>query len=633
MRVSRQRSDEFRDALKAAVSITDLQRRLSALTTLASAETGYLETIQIDRALTSGEIAKQTSHTAVRLAALGTVTMNHLLPAIRVAGLRRQLLIDVHVGQFGQYRQELLGSSSALGAFEPTALLLSLTADEFVGGVPVSASAADAATAVNAAVANLRDLWRNARLRFGALVVQQSFLDVTPSLFGSHDRLIPGAPSRLVGSLNDALAQAAAEEGVLFLDIAAASARDGIAAWYDERSWHQGKILIAPTAAVNFGDLLARLIGAHLGRSRKVLVLDLDNTLWGGVVGDDGLEGVKLGQGTAVGEAHLALQKYAKQLKERGIVLAVCSKNDRAIVESMFDRHPEMLLRREDISVFAVNWNDKVENLRTISQQLNLGVDSFVFVDDNPVERTRVREALPMVAVPELPDEPAYFVRAIAGGGYFEAVALTNEDRERTAQYVANADRDNLRASACSIDDFLRSLEMSTVFGPITRIDLARAGQLINKTNQFNLTALRLTEKQLEERTVDPAALTLQFRLSDRFGDNGLVSVMLFRRDPDLTDALELENWVMSCRVFGRQLEHEAMNVAVESARKFGARKIKATYLPTEKNVVVSELFKNLGFNRAASHDDCSCGTTWLLDIDRYVPHTTHIVRKVRRDD
>jgi FkbH-like protein len=627
--MSRQaRSRDFPGVLKAAVETADLERRIEQLSKLAAAEPSYLETIQIDRALTSLPPGEQSSHVVVRLAMLGATTIDHLLPAARVAGLRRNLLLSIQAGKFGQYRQELLGPDPSIKAFRPQFVLLAPTSHDLVAGVPLAASRDAADRAVQGAVADLRELWRAARERFGAAPIQQSFLDVAPPVFGSHDRLIPGSPSRLTARLNDAVADAAAEDAVLFLDLASASARDGIDAWFDQRHWLQGKIQIAPQAAAKYGELLARLLASQVGRSRKVLVLDLDNTLWGGVLGDDGIEGVKLGQGSAIGEAHLALQKYAKLLGERGVVLAVCSKNEPANVEAMFDQHPEMWLERSDIAAFAVDWNDKAENLRKLAEKLNLGLDSFVFVDDNPAERARIRESLPMVAVPELPDDPAYYVRTLARAGYFEATVLTDEDRERSTQYAANNEREALKSSTQSVDDFLRGLRMEVIAGRVGRVDLARATQLVNKTNQFNTTTQRLAADEVERWAADPTALVLQFRLVDRFGDNGLVSVMLFRRAAGDARTFELKNWVMSCRVFGRRLEHEAMNIAVEAALAQGVERIVADYVPTPKNGVVSDLYDKLGLTRIEDATLPVGAARWTLDLAQYRPHATHITRK-----
>jgi FkbH-like protein len=457
-------------------------------------------------------------------------------------------------------------------------------------------------------------------------VVQQTFLDTSVPLFGSFDRLVPATPSRLIARLNDLVAEAATQEQVLLLDVASASARDGIDAWFDTARWLQGKMEIAPHAAPRFGELLLRVIDAQRGRSKRCLVLDLDNTLWGGVVGDDGIDGIVLGQGSARGEAHIALQRYAKRLAERGVILAVCSKNDPAIAETAFRDHPEMVLQRSDIAAFVANWNDKAENLRVIANHLNIGLDSLVFVDDNPVERARVREALPMVAVPELPADPAAYVRFLAQAGHFEAVSFTDDDRARAGQYAANTEREQLRNTSISLDDFLRSLQMVVSFGAIARIDLARAAQLVNKTNQFNTTGRRCTAEEIAALAADPAAITLQFRLADRFGDNGLVSVLLMRPAPDERAALEIDAWVMSCRVFGRQLEDEAMNIAVECARARGAMALLARFVPTAKNGVIRDLFPRLGFDLEPGSDAAT--SRWRLPLERYTPRPTFIIRK-----
>ena len=394
--------------------------------------------------------------------------------------------------------------------------MFSLTAREVIAGVPVTANAAEVNETIAGFVGELRSLWRKAGAIGNGAIIQQTFLNVSEPLFGSCDRFVPSAPARVVARLNELLSEAVAQDGVFLLDIARASERDGIDAWFDPGRWLQGKLEIAPPAAPLYGEMPARVLAAQRGLAKKCLVLDLDNTLWGGVVGDDGLEGIVLGEGSAVGEAHLALQHYAKQLKERGIILAVCSKNDAGVAEAVFRDHPEMLLRRPDIAAFLANWDDKTENLKAIAARLNIGLDSLVFVDDNPVERARIRHSLPMVAVPELPEDIAQYVRCIADAGYFEAIAFTLEDRDRARQYVENAEREALFGAAQSIDAFLRELKMSRVFGPFTAVDHNRVVQLINKTNQFNTTTRRYTSEEITYLINLPSALTLQFRHDNR---------------------------------------------------------------------------------------------------------------------
>jgi len=618
---------DFRGDLRTALDSTEPVYCLENLAALAAYRLGFLETVQLDRAYGRSDLKQAPGFLPMRLAVLASSTVDHLLPAIRVAGLRRRLLIDVQSGGYGQYRQDLLDPTSALHQFAPQAVLFSLTAKEAISAIPLTATAAEVEETIAGLIEELRSFWRKAREICSGVILQQTFLDVTEPLFGSFDRFVPGAPARVVARLNDRLCEAAAQDGVLLLDVARASERDGIDAWFEAGRWLQGKLEIAPQAAPVYGDMVARILAAQRGLSKKCLVLDLDNTLWGGVIGDDGIEGIVLGEGSAAGEAHLALQHYAKRLKERGVILAVCSKNDPGIAEAVFHDHPEMVLRRSDIAAFLANWDDKAKNLKAIATRLNIGIDSLVFVDDNPVERARVRQSLPMVAVPELPEDAAQYVRCLADAGYFEAVSFTLEDRDRAQQYAENAERDALFESAQSMDEFLRGLKMSVRFGPFTAVDQPRVVQLINKTNQFNTTTRRYTSEEIAILTNLHSALTLQFRLLDRIGDNGLVSAMILRPTPEDEDVLEIENWVMSCRVFGRQLEHEAMNIAVEAARQRGARALVAEYIATSKNNVISALYSSLGFAAVNQTVSTSGATRWFLDLADYVTQNTHIVR------
>jgi FkbH-like protein len=618
---------DFRGDLRAALQTAKPTERLDKLASLAAYRLGLVETVQLDRALSQLALKQAPGFSSIRLAVLSSATIDHLAPAIRVAGLRRRLLIDVHNGAYGQYRQDVLDPNSSLRQFAPQTILFSLSAREVVTRVPLTATLEEVEAIIVKFIVELRLLWQKARETYNATVIQQTFLNVTDALFGSYDRLVPGTPTRVVARLNDRLCEAAIQGDVLLLDIARVSERDGIDAWFDSRRWLQGKLEIAPLAAPLYGDLAVRILAAQRGLSKKCLVLDLDNTLWGGVIGDDGLEGIVIGEGSAAGEAHMDLQRYAKQLKERGVILAVCSKNEAKIAEAVFHEHPEMLLRRSDIAVFLANWNDKAENLKVIATQLNIGIDSLVFVDDNPVERARIRQSLPAVAVPELPNDAAHYVRCLSDAGYFEAVAFTSEDRNRTELYAANAEREALLGSVQTMDDFLRGLQMSVIYGPFTAVDHARIVQLFNKTNQFNATIRRYTSEEITHLAGLPNVLTLQFRLLDRIGDNGLVSAMILRPDALNERLLEIDNWVMSCRVFGRQLEFEAMNIAVETAYHLGMEGLVASYIPTPKNKVISALYPSLGFTAVAEPDLANGATRWFLNLADYVAHQSHIKR------
>jgi FkbH-like protein len=601
------------------------EEAVKVLATVANHRLGFLETIKLDKALSKITPVSVEGFARVKVAILGSTTLDHLAPAIRVAGLRRKLLIDVYTGAYGQYRQEILDSHSALRQFAAQFVVLSIASMHVLERIPIATRAEAVESVLNRAVAELETLWRTIRATHGATVIQQTFLDSSAPIFGNYDSSIPASPFRLVTRLNELVTSAAMREGALLLDIAGRCWRDGLARWYDVTRWLQAKQEIAPQVAPLYGELLVRIFAAQLGRSYKCLVLDLDNTLWGGVVGDDGTEGIVVGNGSASGEAYLALQHYVLALKERGVVLAVCSKNDASIAQAPFSERSDLALRKSDFAAFVANWEDKSVNLQTIARQLNLGLDSLVFVDDNPAERARIREELPMVAVPELPEDPAHYVGVLADAGYFEATSLTDDDLERAAHYAANADRQALKDTAGSTEEFLRGLAMSVSHGPFRSQDLPRVAQLMNKTNQFNTTTKRYSPEEIEAIAGEPRNMTLQFRLSDRFGDNGLVSAMIMRPTSSDATTLELENWVMSCRVFGRELEYEAMNIAVEAARQRGARTLVADYIPSSKNGVIKDLYPRLGF-QCIQHG-AETKTRWLLELTRHEFRSTQIRR------
>lgn len=616
---------DFAQRVRAAARTVPSPEALEQLLALSQYRLDFLQTIQLNRVMDAIGPAADERLPRERLGLVGSVTLEHLAAAIRIAALRRRLWVDVHCGGYGQYRQEILDPSSALRRFAPRTVLFSIAAAHVAPELPPGTGADQVERALSAVIEEFRSLWRCVRGDLTAAPIHQTFLNVTEPLFGSFDRLTPSSPWRIVEHLNQLLADAAAAEGVALLDVARAAQDDGRDAWFDSARMLQAKQEIAPQATPAYGELVARILCAQRGLSKKCLVLDLDNTLWGGVLGDDGVENLVLGQGSAAGEAHLALQRYARQLKERGVMLAVCSKNDAAGAEEAFSSHPEMLLQRADIAAFVANWDDKARNLETIARQLNIGLDSLVFLDDNPAERARIREALPSVAVPELPADISGYTRRLAAAGYFEAVGFTSEDRQRAGDYAQNAQREALRGSVQSMDEFLRGLQMTAAYSPIATVDLPRVTQLINKTNQFNLTTHRYSTEQILERLAVPGTLSLQLRLRDRFGDNGLVSVLIAPPLAGSPQSLEIDTWVMSCRVFGRQLEHEALNLIVESARRTGIREIVGTYLPTARNSVVSDLYEKFGFRRAPDAALPPGAARWSLLLAHYVPSPTHI--------
>ena len=620
-------------AIKAARGIADPLARLQEAIGLAGHDRDTVATQRIDR-LAEGCLAElgDGGLTPLRLAILASHSVDHLVPAIRVAGLFHGIAASVHVDGYAQFRQTLLTGDSALERFDPQLVLLALDTAALLPALPLGTGAREADELVRATVADVRQLWRQARNRFGAQPVHQTLIGQAPPVIGSNELLLPASPASLCRSLDLALREAAVEDGVPIVDIADQLPKAiGDDRRYDPVRWHQAKQLINPVLAPLYGDLVARVLAASGGKSRKCLVLDLDNTLWGGVIGDDGIDGVKLGQGSAEGEAYLAFQHHVVRLAERGVIIAVCSKNDDAVARTMFEQHPEMHLRQSHVACFVANWQDKATNLREIARRLNIGLDSLVFVDDNPAERAIIRRELPQVAVPELPDDVAYYPERLAAAGYFEAVAVTHDDFARGQSYAANAEHAAAVEASTDMDGFLESLDMTLTVGPISPVDRPRVAQLINKSNQFNLTTVRRGEQELATLLGDPANIGLCFRLRDRFGDNGLISVILARPDPQWGEgSLLIDTWLMSCRVLGRGVEAAALQMLADTARRSGAIRLVGEYRPSGRNGMVEEHYERLGFMPVQSPGTDNGARFWHLPLAEVAPPAHHMKLEIR---
>jgi FkbH-like protein len=579
--------------------------------TLANSRLDFVRAGRLDKKIERyrSRLGNPGSWPVVRLALLGTSTLSHLTAGIRLGALRRGMLVEIYEGAYGQYRQELFDSNSGLHAFHPDVVCFALDAYHVAG--------AEGATA-EAALLNMQQCWEKAKAAFQCAVVQQTILPIHTSLIGNNENLLPSSPAWITQQINHELRSRTGSCGVYLLSVDTWAALDGTAHWHDRALWNRAKQEVHPRSSYLYGDQLGRLLAALQGRSAKCLVLDLDNTLWGGVIGDDGIDGIVLGQGSAVGEAHLALQRYALQLSQRGIILAICSKNDEGNAKAPFDEHPEMLLNRTDIACFVANWTDKASNLRHIAASLNIGLDALVFVDDNPAERALIRRELPEVAVPELPEEPAEYVQTIAAAGYFEGTQITEEDRRRAEQYRANADRDDLRRSVTDMDSFLVALQMELTWDAFDQSGLSRIVQLMNKTNQFNLTTRRYKEADVISMMRDPDMVTMQLRLTDIYGDNGIIALLIAQRTRE--DALEIDTWLMSCRVLGRNVEEATLNVLVARARELGCTTLVGTYRPTAKNGMVADHYQRLGFTLVQRASDGS--SVWRLTLAHFNPRS-----------
>ncbi len=567
----------------------------------------------IDRARREGKSLEPL--VPFRLGVLSNSTIDLLVPALAASAARHGVALEVIQPAYDQVAQEALTPDSKVNSSKPDAVLLALD----YRALPLKLSLGDAeasSATVQGVIGYLQTLRNGIKTHSNAVCIFQSFAPTVETLFGSLDRALPGTLRNLVECINHELANFVLGSGDVLLDLAGLAETVGLADWHNTQLWNLAKFPFSDELIPLYADHVARTVAAMRGKSRKVLILDLDNTVWGGIIGDDGLEGIQIAQGDATGEAHLAVQRLALELRQRGIVLAVSSKNSDDVAREPFEKHPEMLLKLDHIAVFQANWNDKATNIQAIAEELSLGLDAMVFLDDNPVERGLVRKLLPQVAVPELPEDPAWYARFLAAAGYFEAVAFADEDLKRAGFYQDNAKRANLQKQVGGVDAYLASLDMTITFQPFDATGRARIVQLINKSNQYNLTTRRYTDPEVAAAESDPAIFTLQVRLADIFGDNGMISVVICR--PAEAGVWEIDTWLMSCRVLGRKVEHMVLREILEHAREAGIQKLIGSYMPTERNKLVVDHYAKLGF--AKIDEDESGKTRWELCVEGAEP-------------
>jgi len=550
----------------------------------------------------------------VKLAIVSNATADHILPALTATALRHGLLLDIVAAPYGQTMQAAAGQVEAIRDTSIDAVLCAIDA-QGLATHPGLFSQND--SSVDSAVDYVMGICDGLSAQTSAPCIAQNLAMPAETSFGSLESQTAGAGGHFTMHFNGQLAERIHASDHHLLDIGGLAATIGTADWHDPKLYALAKMPFSQQAVPLYAEHALRLLAALKGKSRRCLVLDLDNTLWGGVIGDDGLTGIRIGQGDPVGEAHHLVQAAALALRARGIVLAVSSKNEDAIAREAFHSHPDMLLREDDIAVFQANWSDKATNIRAIADKLSLGLDSLVFLDDNPAERALVRRELPQVAVPELPDDPALFARTLLAGGYFESVHFSAEDTARADDYQAQAKRLKIKESAVDMGAFLESLQMIATVSPFQNDSIKRIAQLVNKSNQFNLTTQRYSEKDIDGLCRQTNCRTWQVRLADSFGDNGLISVIIGFVDGD---TLDIDTWLMSCRVLGRRVEEMVLDQIVADAGQENIRLIRGRYLPTARNMMVAEHYPRLGFAPLQSADvQDEASTAWQLDVSQYV--------------
>ena len=534
-------------------------------------------------------MARADGQRPLRIAVLGSATLSLLTPVLKTLCFRDGIAAECYEGLFGAYRQEILDPESGFYAFNPDITfivptwrdLLLPSLDDESGGT------------VDRVIEEHLKLWEALVARCRSHVVQHTFDLPAADSAGLLTSSLSSGRRNVIRRINQRLFEVALPF-VSVLDTEHIMTVVGHADWNDQALWHRARQHPSAKALPALVEEQMAHVRAVAGLTRKVVVCDLDNTLWGGVIGEDGLGGIKIGGSSPEGEAHLELQRYLKELRSRGVLLAVSSKNNPDEARLPFLEHPGMLLRLEDFAAFEANWDDKVTNLRRVSAQLSLGTDSFVFLDDNPLEREWVRSQMPEVAVVELSASAASYVRDLDAGRYFDALTVSDDDRQRAEMYRKEHQRQTLQAQTGSLEEFLASLEMHATASAVDPHNLARVTQLINKTNQFNLTTQRYTEAQVSAIAGMRGGWTGVFELSDRFGEHGTVGVMLCV--PDGNGAWLIDTWLLSCRVLGRTLERFMLDRAVEAARAAGVSRLIGVYRPTKKNGLVADLFDRLGF-------------------------------------
>ena len=574
----------------------------------------YRRLVRKDRNLdTSG-----AAHT-FRLAILSDAASQQFVPPLRALFHENGIHVEIYEGAFDAIELEVLNPASGLYEFRPDAIVLAnctlALRDRYYqhGGAGFPA----------ASMERIARIWEAIQRHSPARIIQFNFPLPYERQFGHYDLKVDHSFYAAVLALNAQLACSGRDHGSLLIcDVESIASGVGRRDWFDDRLWNMSKAFCQLDRIPLVAQALVEIVLSTLGRVVKCVILDLDNTLWGGVVGDDGPLGVAIGA-HGDGEAFYHFQQFLLSLKKRGILLAVCSKNNAETALQPFLENPGMVLKREDITVFVANWENKADNIRTIRNTLEIGFDSMVFLDDNPFERNLVREFLPDVIVPEMPEDPADYVRALCELNLFESSSFSAEDLARAELYRQEAIRRDLQGSFSSIDDFLKSLEMRIEVARFEKSRIPRIAQLIQRSNQFNLTTHRHNEAQCEAMMRDlDRHIPLSASLSDRFGDHGLISVVILRRHDD---QLEIIDWLMSCRVLSRGVEQFLMNRVVETANQFGLPRITGEYIPTSKNGMVKEFFAQFGFEKLMGENGAS---RWCLDPKTYQALPTFIVEK-----
>lgn len=563
----------------------------------------------------------QTGLPSFKLSVIGDTATQFLATAIRGMGVERGYYIDIFEAEYNQVERQLLDPTSDLYQFDADFIVIFQSTHK-LGEIHSMLSTVQQASLAIERISFLASVCGNPALA-GKKIIYFNYPEIEDTVFGSYANKVDSSFTFQVRKLNYELMQLSQQYQNLFIcDIAALQNKLGRDMMFAANVYISTEMILSMDALPYVASRVMDIVCAVKGQFKKCLILDLDNTVWGGVIGDDGLEGIQLGHGLGIGKAFTEFQMWVKKLKQRGIIICVASKNNEETAKEPFEKHPDMVLKLDDIAVFQANWDTKVDSIRTIQKILNIGFDSMVFLDDNPFERNIVRENIKGITVPELPEDPAEYLEYLYSLNLFETASYSNLDKDRTKQYQVEAQRVSLSKTFTNEADFLKSLNMFSVVSGFTKFNTPRVAQLSQRSNQFNLRTVRYTDADIEALANDPNVIDLSFTLEDKFGDNGLIAVIIMK--PLDKETLFVDTWFMSCRVLKRGMENFTLNTMVEKAKAAGYKRIIGEYLPTTKNKMVENHYLGLGFTKIEGAETAQ----YELYVDGYTNRECYIETK-----
>jgi len=554
----------------------------------------------------------------IKLALVGDTATQLLATAIRGMGVERGYNINLFEAEYNQVERQFMDPTSELYEFDADFIVVFQSTHK-LGEYHSALSQEQQVLLAEERLQFVTGFCTNPALE-GKKIIYFNYPEIEDTVFGSYANKVESSFTYQVRKLNYSLMKLSEQFPNLFIcDIAGLQNKFGRDMMFAANVYTSTEMVLSIEVLPFVASRVMDIVCAIKGQFKKCLILDLDNTLWGGVIGDDGLEGIQLGHGLGIGKMFTEFQMWIKKLKQRGIIICVASKNNEETAKEPFEKHPDMVLKLDDIAVFQANWETKVDNIRTIQQILNIGFDSMVFLDDNPFERNMVRENIPGITVPELPEFPEDYLEYLYSLNLFETASYSNLDKDRTKQYQVEAQRVSLSKTFTNEADFLKSLNMVSTVSGFTKFNTPRVAQLSQRSNQFNLRTVRYTDADIEALANDPDVIDLSFTLEDKFGDNGLIAVVIMK--PLDKETLFVDTWFMSCRVLKRGMENFTLNMMVEAAKAKGYKKIFGEYLPTPKNKMVEQHYPNLGFEKVEGAETAQ----YFLDVDAFQPKECYI--------